>query len=519
MAKRILDLVILTIVSFMASAQAPEGYYLSCEGKSGKALLVALYDIISPHTVVSYGGLWNVYYTSDVREDGTIWDMYSTKHWTPGSEQCGNYSNVGDCYNREHSFPKSWFGEAAPMESDAFHIYPTDGKVNGQRSNYPYGECSNGEVLQSSGDVQALGRLGTSTFAGYTGIVFEPDDEYKGDFARSYFYMAACYNDKIGEWSSDMLAGNDYPCYAAWAVNLLLKWHRQDPVSQKEIDRNNVIYGYQNNRNPFIDYPALAEHIWGVKTDTGWTLESEIVPPEIGNDSDVGGDEDSMDVTFVEDFERDATGMDTYSPSNNYQGTASLWKFSNAGMWGTDVSRDAQSVRYGKTSSSYIEMAQDKTAGAGEISFYVKKWGNDIDATLSVEYSVDQGATWTSAGLVSITDASQYVKKSVRVNIAGKIRLRFAQMAGARFNIDDIAISNYSEESLVRNLHASKLSMSGFDGCIVIKALQTSVVSIYDINGRELYKTLISEGETVFELPQGLYIVSASGEVHRVLVK
>lgn len=261
-------------------AKAPSGYYAKCEGKKQEALLVELHNIIGDHTTVSYNGLWTVYKTSDVREDGTIWDMYSTKHWKVGSEQCGNYSAVGDCYNREHSFPKSWFNDVSPMYSDAFHIYPTDGKVNGQRSNYPYGECANGTTLSSSGGVKALGKLGDCTFPGYSGKVFEPDDEYKGDFARSYFYMAACYNDKIANWSSAMLSGNNYPAYTTWAVNLLLKWHRQDPVSQKEIDRNEVVYGYQKNRNPFIDHPSLAEHIWGDKTSQGWT-SNEVVNPQI----------------------------------------------------------------------------------------------------------------------------------------------------------------------------------------------------------------------------------------------
>lgn len=282
---RFFTLVVALLGATSLLAQAPAGYYTSCEGKKQEALLVELYNIIGDHTVVSYDGLWTVYKTSDVRDDGTVWDMYSTKHWRVGSEQCGNYSSVGDCYNREHSFPKSWFNDAKPMYSDAFHIYPTDGKVNGQRSNHPYGECANGTTLSSSGGVKALGKLGTCTFPGYSGTVFEPDDEYKGDFARSYFYMAACYNNKIAGWSSAMLSGNNYPAYKTWAVNLLLKWHRQDPVSQKEIDRNEVVYSYQKNRNPFIDHPSLAEHIWGDKTSQGWT-SNEVVEPEISTPID-----------------------------------------------------------------------------------------------------------------------------------------------------------------------------------------------------------------------------------------
>ena len=126
------------VATVYAYAAAPASYYKDCENKGGKDLLTALYQTITSHTRVSYDGLWNVYKTSDIRSDGTVWDMYSTKHWRVCAEHCGNYKLVGDCINREHSFPKSWFNDASPMVSDAFHVYPTDGKVNGQRSNYPF---------------------------------------------------------------------------------------------------------------------------------------------------------------------------------------------------------------------------------------------------------------------------------------------------------------------------------------------------------------------------------------------
>lgn len=275
----------------VAFAAEPAGYYSTCENKSGAALLSALCKKVRDHTVVSYNGLWSLYKTSDVYSDGTIWDMYSTKHWKPNTT-CGNYTKVGDCYNREHSFPKSWFNDAKPMYSDAFHLYPTDGKVNNQRSNYPYGECANGTTLPSSGSVKALGRLGSCTFPGYSGTVFEPDDQYKGDFARSYFYMAAAYNDKIAGWNSKMLAGNNYPAFSLWAINLLLKWHREDPVSQKELDRQEVVYGAQHNRNPFIDHPELAEYIWGNKKGQNWSTNISADPafllPTDGSTIDFG---------------------------------------------------------------------------------------------------------------------------------------------------------------------------------------------------------------------------------------
>ncbi len=268
---------------FSAVAEAPDGYYSSCEGKTGEALLKALASVVSSHTNVGYDGLWDVYRTSDVRPDGTLWDIYTTKHWNSNFTKCGNYKLIGDCVNREHSMPKSWWGGGkATQYSDAFHLYPTDGKVNGQRSNYPYGECSGGKRLPNNGSVQALGRLGASTFAGYSGTVFEPDDMYKGDLARSYFYMATAYNSSISSWTQgngkEMLAGNSYPVFNTWAVNLLLKWSRQDPVSDKETDRNDAIYAHQRNRNPFIDHPELVEYIWGDRKGQAWYVGADLNP-------------------------------------------------------------------------------------------------------------------------------------------------------------------------------------------------------------------------------------------------
>ncbi len=266
---------IMAATSLTIGAVEPTDYYSSCEGKTGEALLKALAGVVSDHNNVGYDGLWEVYKTSDVHPDGTLWDIYTTKNWGATFTKCGNYKLIGDCINREHSFPKSWWGgKKAAQYSDAYHLYPTDGKVNGQRSNYPYGECSGGKTLPNNGSVRALGRLGTSTFSGFNGTVFEPDDEYKGDLARSYFYMATAYNSSISQWTqgngNQMLAGNSYPVFKEWSINLLLKWCRQDPVSDKELNRNEAISKHQHNRNPFIDHPELVEYIWGNKKGVAW---------------------------------------------------------------------------------------------------------------------------------------------------------------------------------------------------------------------------------------------------------
>lgn len=269
---------IATAVGCGAFAAVPSGYYNKCEGKGGQALIEALQETLEAGSGdMGYNGLWSVYLQSDVRPDGSIWDMYSNVKWKPKTDQCGSYSSVGDCYNREHTVPQSKFHEHAPMKSDAHHVFPTDGKVNGIRSNYPHGECANGNKVPSPG----LGRLGKSTYPGFSGTVFEPDDEYKGDFARAYFYMAARYNYLIDDWDYEMFNHTTYPAFTPWAQSMLMKWHKQDPVSQKEIDRNEAIYAsVQHNRNPFVDYPEMADYIWGDKTSQAWT-SSQQSDPEI----------------------------------------------------------------------------------------------------------------------------------------------------------------------------------------------------------------------------------------------
>ena len=274
MKRFLFSLLLIAFVGVVWAVDTKE-YYSSAEGKSEASLKTALHEIIKGHTDVGYKGLWSVYQTTDYR-DGKIWDMYSTCDWTYSADQCGNYSNICDCYNREHMIPQSWFDERTPMKSDAFHVYPTDGKVNGMRGNYPHGE-TNASAIGGKG----LGKLGASSVAGYSGTVYEPVDEYKGDIARTYFYFVTRYEDQLSSFDkNDVLTGNTYPSLTDWFYNLMLAWHREDPVSEKEINRNEAVYAHQHNRNPFIDYPELVEHIWGNKKSEAFYFD----PTETGVD-------------------------------------------------------------------------------------------------------------------------------------------------------------------------------------------------------------------------------------------
>ncbi len=262
----------LTLVSAVFGA-IPPGYYNGTTGLSGEALQIALYNIIKGHTVVNYTpGVWNAFYSTDLKANGKIWDMYSDVpggtppyEYLPGTNQCGIGGGgvEGDCYSREHSFPKSWFGDVSPMNTDLIHIFPTDQFVNNMHSNYPFAVVGTATATSLNGT-----KKGSCATPGYTGIVFEPINAYKGDFARAYFYMATRYENVISTWSAysiyadAVLNGTSYPAFETWFLNLLISWNIQDPVSAKEIARNDSVYKIQHNRNPFIDHPEWVDSVW-----------------------------------------------------------------------------------------------------------------------------------------------------------------------------------------------------------------------------------------------------------------
>ncbi|TGD59815.1 endonuclease [Flavobacterium humi] len=276
--KKIYSLVaiLFTMIGF---AQVPAGYYNTATG-TGAALKTNLRKIIdnvnnglaSEHvsTDNGYNGLYTTYQTSDIdsfyENDGTIMDMYSERptaadpyNYSPGSTQrCGNYSAEGDCYNREHMIPQSIFDSNAPMVSDAHFITPTDGKVNGVRSNYPHGKVATASITSLNGS-----KLGSSAVPGYSGTVFEPIDEFKGDIARMYFYFVTRYETTVSGYSYAAFSGNAYPAIDSAFLTMLMSWHTNDPVSAFEIARNNAIYARQNNRNPYIDHPEYVDLVWG----------------------------------------------------------------------------------------------------------------------------------------------------------------------------------------------------------------------------------------------------------------
>lgn len=278
---KIKNLLVVGLLLFFANifAQIPLGYYDGTDGLIGADLKTKLSEIITAgHLDKGYSGLWTCYKTSDLdlyyEKNSTIVDMYSEfpngtdyKEFIPGTNQCTSVNGPeGTCYNREHSFPKTFFGGSNqyPMYSDAHFVIPTDYWVNSKRDSFPYGEVSTYTYISKNGS-----KLGNSNFEGYSGTVFEPINEFKGDIARMSLYFITRYQSQLPSFYTNYntnglspLDGSTHRGFQQWYINLLLKWSKQDPVSQKEIDRNNAVYSFQGNRNPYIDHPEFIEKIW-----------------------------------------------------------------------------------------------------------------------------------------------------------------------------------------------------------------------------------------------------------------
>ncbi len=307
---------LILLISVVAIAQ-PANYYNNATG-TGYALKTQLRTIITNgHNDQGYASLWNLYTTTAFRDnfyenDGSLLDIYSENptgvdpyNYTSSSQQCGNYNAEGICYNREHLVPQSYFDEfqTNPMRNDPFHVVPSDGKVNGDRNNLGFGIVGTANYTSQNGSKR--GSMSASPYSNFTGIVFEPIDAFKGDVARAFFYFATRYENSMDDFynaanattcqAKAMFDGSTNKVFSDNFILVLIKWHLDDPVSAMEIAKNNAIYQYQGNRNPFIDNPNYVCSIWSTqcatvntlsKTDFA-TLSKVTVYPNPSNDNKV----------------------------------------------------------------------------------------------------------------------------------------------------------------------------------------------------------------------------------------
>lgn len=326
--KKFYTLLLLSLMAargFMSYAEAPASYYNTLTGKKDGELKTAIYNIVHNFTrVSSYSALPQYFARTDVYpESKRWWDMYS---------DIPLYAPSFAGLNREHSFPKSWWGGSQNVGAyvDLNHLYPSEMRANTAKSNYPLGMVNTSSAVKFENGIVKVG-YPVNGQGGGAQFVFEPADEYKGDFARTYFYMVTCYQDLTWKYTF-MVNQNLYPTLNQWSIDLLLGWHRQDPVSQKEIDRNEVVFGIQNNRNPFIDHPELAEYLWGTKKGEPYSPGEVVVPP-------VGDPELIAPVKDMSlDFGQVALGKSSktllFVKGNNLRGTVDLAMWTgNANMF------------------------------------------------------------------------------------------------------------------------------------------------------------------------------------------
>lgn len=274
---RLRTAILIFYVFCFSSSQAQ--YYNPAFGKNGTLLKTALHDIIKNHNVGTYADLWTYFQSTDKKGSNVVWDIYSDIPggtppyvYTYTADQCGTYNSEGDCYNREHTWPNTYFGGSVyPMYSDLQHIFPTDGWVNNKRGSLPYGVVNTTSWTSNNGS-----KTGSSnSYPWSSSDVFEPIDSFKGDLARAFFYMSTRYEGEDAGWSNwEMANGAEL---SSTAIPLLLSWHHNDPVSQKELNRNEAVYLIQNNRNPFIDYPLFADCIWGTGDCTSLQVSDKLL--------------------------------------------------------------------------------------------------------------------------------------------------------------------------------------------------------------------------------------------------
>ena len=389
-------LYILALISSISYGQIPAGYYNTATG-SGYTLKTQLSNIIDNHNDQGYNaidGFMSSYDLDNYYETGsnTILDIYSENPtsndpytFTPGNDECGNYSQEGDCYNKEHVIPQSVFSSNTPMQSDAHQLLPTDGRVNGFRGNYPFGRVNDNNLASQSGisnPTQNGSKLGANLnsgySAGYSGTVFEPIDEFKGDIARIYFYFITRYENQVSNWGSfAMFDGSSDQVLQTTFLSILLEWHSNDSVSQKEIDRNNnIYYNHQNNRNPFVDHPEYASMIWNPVTDTeAPTAATNLIasnPTTNSIDLSWTAGTDNIAVTSYDIY---VDGTNTVSTSNTSITVTGL--AANTAFCFTVFSRDA-ALNTAPSSNESCETTNEGTSTPNElfISEYVEAGNN-----------------------------------------------------------------------------------------------------------------------------------------------
>ena len=415
-------------------------------------------------------------------------------------------------------------------------------KANTAKSNYPLGEVDRDKALKFDNGVCYVGNpvRGQGGGAGY---VFEPNEEYKGDFARTYFYMATCYQDLTWKYTY-MVDQNLYPTLTPWAVTMLLKWHREDPVSQKETDRNEEVYKIQGNRNPFIDMPELAEYIWGTKVGENFTPGGVVVEP-VG-DPELVAPTTGMELQFGQVAEGKSLVSKVFVKTLNVQKSVSVSIYSgDNGMFtipGTTIAASLTNAEGGY----WLNVTYKPTALGEHTSRLLFDWGEGsrglalhgeclpvptltaCTATNPTNIEADRyTANWTSPAdevidyyMVTRTryvGSNSYEEKLPAednyLEITG-----FDESDTEAYYVESVRLETYSPKSNVVFVNHSGISgvdvdepliVRGFNGFlrIDVAAPQTNC-RIYAMSGRQLRLIESVDFNLDIDMPAGIYLIT-----------
>ena len=502
-------------------------YYASIDGKatnSSDDLRKTLCTIISTgYTSIGYSSLPSQMYgassnptdfVNGTGKSATMEDIYSSKPYTM-SDAGSSASTCGSGWNKEHTVPQSWFNEASPMKSDAFHVYPTDIRMNSLRSSYPYGENNAAKGCSNWG----YGSVGASTFPGYTGTVFDPGEggehgSYKGDLARTYFYMATRYrttNFTNGSGGTSFTYSGGVADLTDYMKNLMLKWHREDPVSEKELNRNNAIYAHQHNRNPFIDYPELVEYIWGTKAGQTVVLsalvsayDGETPPPgpqpeitKYGVTWSVNGT-----ATLVDSIEENTNILSLpASPVSCSETSPVFVGWTDAAISGT--TNDAPAVLYTKL-IQFPAVTADITYYAVFAHAETVEYGPELG---DVEFVFSAPMSYESNGVSIVFEKSNgntapkyysdairaYAGNTITVTAESLTQIVFAFASGDGSNAITPSVGSFSVDTWVGNTDLVQFTIGGSSGH---RRIQKMTVSRNDIGGGEIYSAYRTNCDT-----------------------
>ena len=584
---------LLLLTSSILFAQIPTGYYSSATG-TGYELKTQLYNIIDDHNDQGYNAMDGFIATYerdnyyDSNGSSTILDIYSEipnngnntpndpYNFTPTTDECGNYSGEGDCYNKEHVIPQSVFNEQTPMRSDAHILMPTDGRVNGFRGSFPFGRVNDNDLANQNGISNPTqngsklgGNLNSGYSAGYSATVFEPIDEFKGDIARIYFYFATRYEDQVGAWSAyDMFDGSTTQVLDDPFLSILMTWHMTDPVSQKEIDRNNnIYYNHQLNRNPFVDHPEWVDQIWDPTPDTeapsdptnltasnstdvtidlNWTTATDniaVTSYDIyvdGSNSfnsstnsftvtgltadteycftvkakDAAGNESGFSNESCETTTNNGVGVDCLTetfeniPSNDGSYQTRTWDGDNGGEWiATDARTDQSLTNRAITIRNGILTAPEVSGGIGTLTVSTLRVFGGSSGTFNLKVNN------TIVGTIAYSDTPQTITIP-NINIEGDVSIIFDgnTVTSNRVVFDNLSWTCYTELS-VDEFNESNVAIypNPVNDTLFIK-LKTDVnarVTIYNILGKQILNTTIQSSGSIdtSNLWSGIYII------------